>query len=102
MKCVLTIALTALLVGVSGVSSREPARQCRHDCRDAVHQCMAYGMHQRRCQRSYWHACSRVGPGVCFGATSTSTTTTLPAGVTTTTSSLPPGQGSVHLSIAQG
>ena len=101
MKCILALALVALLVGVSGAGARMSARECRHECRDAIHQCMDYGMHRGRCQRSYWHACRRVGPGACFGTTSTSTTT-LPTGVTTTTSPSIPPQGAVHLTITQG
>ena len=101
MKRVTAIAFAALLVWIGGADARQSIRQCRHECRDAVHQCMDYGMHRGRCQRSYWHACRRVGLRACAGTTPTSTTTTVPIGVTTTTSPST-GQGSVHLTIAQG
>ena len=102
MKAFWSFCFAALVAAIGGASARGlPIRQCRHECRNAVQQCMDYGMHRRRCQRSYWHACRRVGTGACFGTTLTSTTTTLPTGVTTTT--LPStAQGSVHLTIAQG
>ena len=103
MKRVLAIAFAALLIGISGASARAwPLRHCRRECRDAVQQCMDYGMHRRRCQRAYWHACRRVGLSACFGTTPTSTSTTLPSTVTSTTLPTTLPQGSVHLTIGRG